>query len=60
VANIHGALRDYAAYLQDLDSYLALNPPGPMAGEVRKTRDQVQQALAGEQPASAPASQPRQ
>jgi tetratricopeptide (TPR) repeat protein len=64
LANIHGGLKNYTAFVQDLDTYLALSPTGPMADEVRKKRDQVQQALHDSQtatppvPSPAPAQQP--
>jgi Carboxypeptidase regulatory-like domain/Tetratricopeptide repeat len=63
LANIHGARLEYAAFLQDLDSYLALNPTGPMADRIRKKRDQAQQALSDMQqaaPTTAAAAQPAQ
>ncbi|MGB6429091.1 MAG: carboxypeptidase regulatory-like domain-containing protein [Candidatus Acidiferrales bacterium] len=59
LANIHGARQEYAAFLKDLDGYLALVPSGPMADEIRKKRDQAQQALRDAQPAP-PQAQPAQ
>lgn len=60
LANIHSAQRNYSAFLQDLDSYLALDPTGPAADQVRKERDQVQQALRQAQSDAPPPSQPAQ
>jgi len=56
LANIDRARHDYAAFLEDLDGYLALEPTGPTADEIRKTRDQVEQAVRDAQ--SSPTSSP--
>ena len=45
LANIHIQLRDYAALLKDLDSYLKISPTGPEADQARKTRDDLQAAM---------------
>jgi Flp pilus assembly protein TadD len=45
LANIHLDRRNYSAMLQDIDTYLKLDPTGPQADQVRKDRDQVLQAL---------------
>ncbi|HTS13509.1 MAG TPA: carboxypeptidase regulatory-like domain-containing protein [Candidatus Limnocylindrales bacterium] len=58
LANIHIALRNYAAVLIDLDSYLKLTPDGPTSDQVRHTRAQVARTLDRSQPP--PASTPRQ
>jgi Tfp pilus assembly protein PilF len=62
LANIHSAQKNYIGFVQDLDSYLALSPTGPMADEVRKRRAQVQQTLhdsqTGTPPPPPPAQQP--
>jgi type IV pilus assembly protein PilF len=60
LANIHGAQRNYPAFLQDLDNYLVLDPTGAMADQVRKKRDQIQQALTQAQTNASPSSKPAQ
>src|SRR6266849_2981524 len=42
LANIHIQLRDYAALLKDLETYLKLSPNGPEADQARKTREELQ------------------
>jgi tetratricopeptide (TPR) repeat protein len=49
LANIHGRNRDYARFVEDLSAFLKLDPNGPQADEVRKTRAQVMQKLEREQ-----------
>lgn len=46
LANIHVKLRNYAALIHDLDTYLQLSPNGPEADQARKMRAQVTEALA--------------
>ncbi len=46
LANIHIRTRNYQALLQDLDSYLKLEPNGPMSEQARDTREKIQRALA--------------
>jgi len=60
LANVHGAERNYAAFMQDVDSYLSLDPTGPMADQVRKKRDQVQQEWGPAQSEAPTPSQPAQ
>ncbi len=60
LANIHAGQRNYNAFIQDLDSFLALNPTGPMADQVRKDRAQAQQALRDSQSAAPPPAPPAQ
>jgi tetratricopeptide (TPR) repeat protein len=45
LANIHLDRRKYSAMLEDIDTYLQLDPSGPQADQVRKDREQVLQAL---------------
>lgn len=45
LANIHIRKRDYPALLQDLDSYLKLEPNGPTSEQARQTREKIQRAL---------------
>jgi tetratricopeptide (TPR) repeat protein len=45
LANIHIARHDYAALLQDLDSYVKLVPTGPEADQARRTQKQLQEAM---------------
>src|SRR6266853_294031 len=45
LANIHIQLRDYAALLKDLDTYLKLSPNGPEADQARKTREELQAVM---------------
>ncbi len=56
LANIHIRKRNYIALLQDLDSYLKLEPDGPMSDQARQTREKIQRALANAQ--NAPAAPP--
>lgn len=58
LADIHLALRDYPAVVQDAGAYLNLVPDGPTSDQVRKTREQVERALAKTQPQSATAGRP--
>jgi tetratricopeptide (TPR) repeat protein len=53
LTNIHLALHNYAAVLQDIDAYLKLDPSSPTSDQVRKTRQQVARALEKAQPQSA-------
>jgi tetratricopeptide (TPR) repeat protein len=46
LADIHVALNNHVALLHDLDDYLRLAPTGPMADQARRTREQLQQAMA--------------
>jgi tetratricopeptide (TPR) repeat protein len=45
LADIHIALRNAPALLDDLNAYLKLAPNGPSAAQVRERRDQIQQRL---------------
>jgi len=56
LANIHIRKGDYPALLEDLDSFLKLDPNGPMSEKARQMREQIQRALAhaGNTPAGAP------
>jgi Tfp pilus assembly protein PilF len=56
LANIHINRRDYPALVEDLDTYLKLDPSGPMSEQARQTRDKVKGLLASTQ--NAPAAQP--
>jgi tetratricopeptide (TPR) repeat protein len=58
LADIHIALRNGPALLDDLNSYLKLAPSGPYAERVRQQRDRVQQRLQNSQasPDSSPAT----
>lgn len=49
LANIHDALQNYPALLDDLNNYLKRAPTGPYADQVRRQRAQVQQMLADAQ-----------
>ncbi len=55
LANLHLRKRDYPSLLEDLDTYLKLEPNGTMSEQARRTREQVQRALTN---ASAPAAPP--
>ncbi len=46
LANIHIRKRNYPALLEDLDTYLKLNPDGPESDHVRTMRQKVELALA--------------
>ena len=41
LANIHLRMRNYAALIKDLDSYLELAPNGPDANQARQMREQI-------------------
>jgi len=56
LANIHIRKHNYVALLQDLDSYLKLEPDGPMSDQARQTREKIQRSLANAQ--NAPAAPP--
>jgi len=45
-ANIHIRRKDYPALLQDLDTYLRLEPNGPTSDQARQMRETVQRTLA--------------
>ena len=60
LADIHAAERNYSAFVNDLSSFLALTPNGPLADQVRKERALAQQALHDSQSAAPPASPPAQ
>ena len=57
LANLHIRRRDYPALLEDLDTFLKLEPSGPNSQQARQTRENVQRALAKAQSTPAPASQ---
>lgn len=46
LANIHIRKGDYAALLDDLETYLRLQPTGPQADQARKLREKLKQTLA--------------
>ncbi len=46
MANMHIRKRDTAALMQDLDTYLKLEPSGPASEQARHTREQLQQSAA--------------
>jgi tetratricopeptide (TPR) repeat protein len=52
LSNIHLQEKNYAALLQDLDAYLALDPSSPAGLRAKEIRDQVQQQLGKAQPQS--------
>jgi hypothetical protein len=56
LANIHIRKRNYTSLLEDLDTYLKLDPNGAMAAQARDLRSKVQEGLAKAQntPAQAP------
>ena len=56
LANIHIRKHDYPGLLQDLDSYLKLEPQGPNSDKARAMRETVQRGLANAQdtPGAAP------
>ncbi|HYL10239.1 MAG TPA: tetratricopeptide repeat protein [Candidatus Acidoferrales bacterium] len=51
LANIHLRRHDRPALLEDLNSYLTLDPDGPQATQARHLREAVQQSLAAAAPA---------
>lgn len=55
LANIHIRKHEPNALLEDIDTYLKLDPNGPMNSQARQMREQVQRALASAQSKSAPA-----
>jgi tetratricopeptide (TPR) repeat protein len=50
MANVHIHKQNYTALLEDLDTYLKLEPDGPASAQARSTRDQVQKAMANGKP----------
>jgi len=56
LADIHIALRNAPALLDDLNAYLKLAPNGPSAVQVRERRDQLQQRLQNSQASPADSS----
>lgn len=50
LSNIHLQEKNYPALLQDLDTYLALDPGSPAGLRAKQIRDQVQQQLAKAEP----------
>jgi Tfp pilus assembly protein PilF len=56
LANIHIRKRNYTGLLEDLDTYIKLDPNGAMAAQARDLRSKVQEGLAKAQntPAQAP------
>jgi len=53
-ANINMHLQDAKALLTDLDTFLKLQPEGPMAEQARKMRESIRGRMAVAQPASTP------
>lgn len=49
LANIHIRKHEPNALLEDIDSYLRLEPNGPMSSQARQMREQVQRSLASAQ-----------
>jgi tetratricopeptide (TPR) repeat protein len=49
LANVHIALQNYPALVDDLDNYLKLAPAGQFADQARKQRDEIQQQLQNSQ-----------
>jgi len=49
LANVHIRKNDYPALLQDLDTFLKLEPEGLTSEQVRQTREKLQRALANPQ-----------
>lgn len=58
LADVHLALRNDPALLEDLNSYLKLAPDGPYADKVREQRERVQQRLQNSQASPASPSAP--
>ncbi len=56
LANIHIHKHDYPALVEDLNTYLKLEPNGPMSEQARQTRDKVKASLPKAQ--NAPAAPP--
>jgi protein O-GlcNAc transferase len=52
LANIHLKMRNYAALVRDLDSYLLISPTGPEADQARQMREQVLERLSNLQPST--------
>ncbi|MGB2625853.1 MAG: tetratricopeptide repeat protein [Candidatus Acidiferrum sp.] len=46
LSNIHLAEKDYSALIEDIDSYLALDPTSPVGLRAKELRDQFQRKLA--------------
>jgi tetratricopeptide (TPR) repeat protein len=53
LANIHLRMRNYAALIRDLDTYLQLAPNGPEANQARQMREQIFERMANIQPRTA-------
>ena len=49
LANVHIRKHDYPALLQDLNTFLKLEPKGLTSEQVRQTREKLQRALANAQ-----------
>jgi Tfp pilus assembly protein PilF len=58
LANIHMQQKNYAALLQDIDAYVKLDPDSPAGVRAKQMREQVQEKLVKEKPASPGASKP--
>jgi Carboxypeptidase regulatory-like domain/Tetratricopeptide repeat len=54
LANIHIQKHDYPALVADLDTYLKLEPKGPMSEQARETREKVRGILAKAQDTPTP------
>jgi Flp pilus assembly protein TadD len=59
LADVHIALRNARALLDDLNAYLKLAPNGPSAEQARQQRDRIQQHLQNTQAAPADSSGPQ-
>jgi tetratricopeptide (TPR) repeat protein len=53
LADVHVLQQNYAAAVQDFDTYLVLEPNGPTNDAVRRTRDQLQKQAQAQQGANA-------
>jgi hypothetical protein len=58
LANIHMHKPDYTALIEDLETYLKIEPQGAAAAQARSTIDQVRKHLADAKTSPAPAKQP--
>lgn len=54
LANVHIALKNYPALVDDLDGYLKIDPKGQFADQARRQRDELKQELQNSQATPAP------
>jgi tetratricopeptide (TPR) repeat protein len=59
LGNIHMQKREYAAVVEDFGTYLKLDPQGPLSDQVRKKRQQLQNALEKQPTSPQSATEPR-